>query len=496
MLLDIVAWYDDATKDSLRALRKDCIGELEKHHDPRKILSFLNKCAIIWLDEKKQLVYLGVPNEFVAQQVKKFFFKALNTSIQKTYNEQFSLQLYTYADLQQWDHELQLPLKQLLDIKEKKELAHVDTSVKAKLESYFWILFESKYRFSNFVVWATNELAHSAAVAISAEPGTVYNPFFIYGEVGLGKTHLMQAIGNEVMEKYPEKTVLYLPTTKFIDEVVKAIRKNNMWALIERLDQIDVLMLDDIQFLAWKDKTQEIFHNIFNEFHSKQKQIIVTCDQPPKSLTLLEARLQSRFALGMIADMKTPDTETRIAIIEAKLKKKGEHLATEFVSYIADIVDTNIRELEWALNIVLTKKKLKKSELTLPDIIDSLTTLGFQDKKTNNTSSQSNHSQNTTPTHRLDTTSQTSRLELIIQKIALHYDIAAGDIIWSSRKKEVSFARQMSMYTAKKYFNRSLQKIGNYFWWKNHASVIYAIRQFEKKLWKKPWLEHTLESFM
>lgn len=499
MLLDIIQTYDDVTKQSLRDLWKWLVLELNKHHDPRKIMSFLGKCAIISIDEKEQLVYLWVPNEFVAQQVKKFFTKDLNKGLHIIYNDQFSLKLHTYQDLQLGEHELQIPLKWLLHIKEKVKPEALDTSTKWKLESYFGILFESKYRFSNFVVWATNELAHSAAQAIANEPWTVYNPFFIYGEVWLGKTHLMQAIWNEVMEKFPDKTVLYLPTTRFIDEVVKAIRKNNMWALQEKLDQIDVLMLDDIQFLAGKDKTQEIFHNIFNDFHSKNKQIIVTCDQPPKSLTLLEARLQSRFALGMVADITSPDIETRIAIIESKLTKKWETLDAEHIELIAETVDTNVRELEWALNIVLTKKKLKKSELQTNDIFDSLSTLGFQiahHKQTDSLPWQGEMPKAEGFLKEGMKNSQTSRLELIIQKVAMHYDIAAGDIIWSSRKKEISFARQMTMYIAKKYFNRSLQKIWNYFWGKNHASVIYAIRQFEEKLEKEDWLVEILERFV
>ncbi len=345
MLLDIIDSYDEATKSSLRDVRQGMILALAKEHDPRKILSFLNKCAVIRIDEAEKIVHLGVPNEFVAQQVKKFFHKALNTAIHDSFNDQFSCKLTTYSALQQSDHALQLPVKTLLDITDKPEPV-MDTSTKTRLESYFGILFESKYTLSNFVVGSANELAYSAAEAIINEPGAVYNPFFVYGNVGLGKTHLMQAIGNAIMDANPDMTVLYLPTTRFIDEVIKAIRNGKMQALQEKLDHIDVLMLDDVQFLAGKEKTQEIFHNIFNDFHSKQKQIVVTCDQPPKSLTLLEARLQSRFSLGMVADIKTPDLETRIAILGAKLKKKDGHLDNEHIQLIAETINTNVRELE------------------------------------------------------------------------------------------------------------------------------------------------------
>ena len=156
----------------------------------------------------------------------------------------------------------------------------------------------------------------------------------------------MQAIGNKIIQKYPEKTVLYLPTTKVIDHIIRAIRFNKLPQLMEKLEQIDVLMLDDIQFLAGKTKTQEIFHNIFNDFYAKHKQIVITSDLAPKELTLLEARLQSRFALGLVADIKVPDMETRIAILETKCKKKGEALDTQYIELIAQVVDTNVRELE------------------------------------------------------------------------------------------------------------------------------------------------------
>jgi len=322
MLLNIINEYSSETKDTLRNLWKALLMHVANSEDPKKILSFLNKCAVVGIDEKEKIVRLGIPNDFVFQQVRKFFIKPLTKSVQEIFNPTYKVELITYNDLQQGNHPLQIDLKQLLKIEEKIISPLLDESVKTKLTSYFGILFEPAYTFDNFVMGANSELAHSAAQAISKDPGNVYNPFFIYGNVGLGKTHLMQAIGNSIIANNPDKVVLYLPTTRFIDQVIKAIRFNKLGELMQRLEDVDVLMLDDVQFLAGKDKTQEIFHNIFNDFYAKHKQIVVTSDQAPKELTLLEARLQSRFALGLVADIKAPDRETRIAILETKLKKK------------------------------------------------------------------------------------------------------------------------------------------------------------------------------
>ena len=279
---------------------------------------------------------------------------------------------------------------------------------------------------------------------------------------------------------------------------------------MEKLEQIDVLMLDDIQFLAGKTKTQEIFHNIFNDFYAKHKQIVITSDQAPKELTLLETRLQSRFALGLVADIKAPDMETRIAILETKCKKKGEQLDTQHLQLIAQIVDTNVRELEWALNIVLMKKQLLKDNLTEKDIIESLATLGFKTQEHTTTDSYPlpttrNEeclgeglgvrvwSQTQKKQQHTKHTSQSSSLSTIIDNIARYYDIEPQAIIGNDRRKEVSFARQMAMYIAKTQFNRTLQKIGNYFWGKNHASVIYAIKIFEKHLKENPETRKIIE---
>lgn len=228
----------------------------------------------------------------------------------------------------------------------KVEDTHIKKSMRNQLTDYFGILFDSAFRFDNFVVGANNNIAFSSSRATAEHPGQTYNPLFLYGNVGLGKTHLMQAIGNEIMEKFPDKCVLYLPTSKLIDEIVAALRSNKLPNLLKKFEEVDVLLIDDIQFLADKEKTQEIFYNIFNDFQLKKKQIILSSDRPPKELIHIEPRLKSRFALGLVADIQAPDFETRIAILQSKLEGKGESLDFDFLELIAKHVKDNVRELE------------------------------------------------------------------------------------------------------------------------------------------------------
>ncbi|MBS8122183.1 Chromosomal replication initiator protein DnaA [Candidatus Vampirococcus lugosii] len=266
-----------------------------------------------------------------------------------------------------------------------------------------------------------------------------------------------------------------MPTSKLIDEIVENIRKNTINNLTKKLDEVDVLILDDIQFLAGKDKTQEIFHNIFNDFYSKKKQIVLSSDRPPKELDLLEARLRSRFGIGLVTDIKKPDFETRMAIINSKLREKSEYLEYEYIEIIAKYVKDNVREIEGAVNIMLTRKNLLGQDLTEKDIYDGLEILGYnvgkeslQDAKIKDADTMNNKSYKS--------------FAKILEYIANYYSISISDIKGNSRKKEVSVARQMLMYIAKKHYGWTLEKIGTYFGGKNHATVIYAIKNFEKLL--------------
>lgn len=329
MLLDMVEQYDADKITFLRDTWEQVIKHLATHHDHKKILSFLNKVGLLNIDDQEKLVYIGVPNEFVLTQAKKFFAKSLKDSVNEVYNPQYSIKFVLYAPFAQ-NNELLLDLKKVLNVKNTVTLAEtsVKTGLKHELTDYFGILFDPKFTFDAFIVGSYNNMAFSAAKAAAEHPGEAYNPLFLYGNVGLGKTHLMQAIGNEVMHQFPDKVVVYLPTSKLVDEIVSAVRGNKLSNLLKKFDEVDVLLIDDIQFIADKEKTQEIFHNIFNDFQMKKKQIILSSDRPPKELSHIEPRLKSRFALGLVTDIKSPDFETRIAILQSKLEQKSEDIDT------------------------------------------------------------------------------------------------------------------------------------------------------------------------
>ena len=350
---------------------------------------------------------------------------------------------------------------------------------------FFGILFDPIYNFENFVVWANNNFAFSAAKAVSENPWTAYNPLFLYGNVGLGKTHLMQAIGNKIMQDDPEKNVIYLPTSKLIDEIVESLKKNKLNTLLSKFNSIDVLLLDDVQFLSGKDKTQEIFHNIFNDFHMNKKQVIISGDRPPKELINIEPRLKSRFGLGLVADIKAPDYETRVAILQSKLEQKWEEIDYNFLEKIAKYVVWNVRELEWALNILITRKKLMWNSLSEQDVTIALETLWYGQQETIDMSNISEWNKKSE-----------KNFSNIVEMVAQYYNVSVADLKSDSRKQEITVARQMLMYLAKTHFGWTLERIGDYFGVKNHTSVIYATNNIEKKIKFDKDLAHDYNVFV
>lgn len=489
MLIDMVQNYDSDQKNFLLDIREKTILQLSSKYDHKKLFSFLNKTWIINIDEGEKAIYIWVPNEFVLSQIKKFLAKWIKESLHTVYNPQFDVKYTIYPPFSNWS-DLLVNLKKLLKITEtkKSDPQQIQEDVKNNFKEYIWILFDPNFRFDNFIVWSNNNFAFSAAKAVSENPWITYNPLFLYWNVWLGKTHLMQAIWNEIIQNFPEKVAVYLPCTKLIDEIIDWIKKNKLSNLMTKFDNVDVLLIDDVQFLAWKDKTQEIFYNIFNDFHSKKKQVILTSDRPPKELTQIEPRLKSRFWFWLVADIQSPDFETRIAILQAKLDIKQEYIDFELLSLIAKYIKTNVRELEWALNILITRKKLSWNwELTENDVLASLKTLWYT---TNEWIEQSNEQITSTNIKWVDNFAK------LVEMVAQYYSIWANEIKSESRKKEITNARQILMLLAKKYFWRKLEKIWDYLWWKNHATVIYAINNIEKKIKSDQDIAHDYNVFV
>jgi len=487
MLIDVVEQYDADKKALFRGVWEKTLLHLSQQQDHKKILSFLYKVGILDIDEQDKSVIFGVPNEFILTQVKKFFGKPLKESINAVYNPHFIVKFIIYSKFST-TNDLLVDLKKLLNIKEvkKSQLISESKTIKHELSEFFGILFDPKFTFDTFVVWSTNNIAFSAAKAVTAKPWQAYNPLFLYGSVGLGKTHLMQAIGNDIMGKFPDKVVVYLPVTKLIDEIVTAIKGNKLTNVLKKFDDVDVLMIDDVQFLADKDKTQEIFHNIFNDFQLKNKQIILSSDRPPKELVHIEPRLKSRFALGLVADIKSPDFETRIAILQSKVMSKWEDLDFYLLEILAKYIKDNVRELEWALNILLSRKAVLHKEVDEQDVYECLKTLWYKLE----------HTADVTEAVVASNTKWTKNFDLLVDMVAQYYGISVQELKSESRKKEITNARQILMLLAKKYFQRTLERIGDHFGGKGHAAVIYAINNTEKRLKKDQDMAHDYEVFV
>jgi len=314
-----------------------------------------------------------------------------------------------------------------------------------------------KYTFDNFIVGSFNELAQAAGRAVTKNLGTLYNPLFIYGGVGLGKTHLMQAIGNCLVNKNPSKKIKYLSSEKFTNELIDAISKKGMDFFKNKYRKIDVLIIDDIQFIAGKEKTQEEFFHMFNSLYQNNKQIIITSDRQPNAISTLEERLRSRFEGGMIADISYPDLETRIAILKNKVKENKVKISEDVINYIATNIQKNIRELEGALNRVIACSQINNTIPTLKNTIQALSQI-------------------------INSPQKITDYKNIIKIVADFYNINTDDLINRSRKKELVYPRQISMYLIRKELNSSYPYIGEKLGGRDHTTVMYACQKINNKL--------------
>jgi len=316
-----------------------------------------------------------------------------------------------------------------------------------------------RYNFDNFIVGSFNELAHAAAWAVSQNPGSTYNPLFIYGGVGLGKTHLLQATGNRIVENFLEKKVKYFSTAHFVSDIIRSIKNHEIENLKMGLHQIDVLIMDDVQFLAGKEKTQEEFFHLFNTLYETNKQIVLSSDRPPKAIPALEERLRSRFEGGMIADISFPDFETRLAILKAKCEEKGIDLSFEVLEYIALSLEQNIREMEGALNRLLIFRKINNK---VPD-------LEITKKLLYNL---------------VASPSLSTNFKKILQTVAQFFNLKEQNLLVSTRRKEIVRPRQIAMYLLRTELKESYPSIGRKFKGKDHTTVIYSCEKIEKDLEK------------
>ena len=332
----------------------------------------------------------------------------------------------------------------------------VEIKEPAKPKQEFESFLNPRYTFENFIKGEGNQLARAAAGAISDNPGgTSFNPLFVYGGVGLGKTHLIQAIGNKILLNFPDKKVIYLSADIFTVEFVEAIQSNTLNEFSNFYRKMDVLIIDDIQFLIGKEKTQDLFFQIFNSLHQLRKQIILSSDKPPKDLKGLDDRLISRFQWGLTADIQPPDLETRIAILKRKSEDYGMMISTEILEYIANNITSNIRELEGCLIKLLANASLSSKEINL-DLTKKTVKEIATDRKVN------------------------VSIESITKVVCDYFKIDENKIRDKTRKKEVVLARQIAMYLSKELTKSSLKTIGLHFGGRDHSTVIHACSSIEE----------------
>ncbi len=313
-----------------------------------------------------------------------------------------------------------------------------------------------KYTFESFVVGAGNRFAHAASLAVAEAPAEAYNPLFIYGGVGLGKTHLMQAIGHYVLQNNPQARVVYTTSEKFTNEFINAILDNKVTEFRNLYRTVDVLLIDDIQFLAGKEQTQEEFFHTFNTLHEESKQIVISSDRPPKEIPTLEDRLRSRFEWGLITDITPPDLETRIAILRKKAKAENLDVPTEVLTYIASQINTNIRELEGALTRVIAYSAMTNQEITAEMAVEALKDM-IPNKKP-----------------------PALTIAHIQAVVAEHFNLSVDDLKAKKRTKAIAHPRQIAMYLSRELTNSSLPKIGEEFGGRDHTTVIHAHEKIKK----------------
>ncbi|OGF26165.1 hypothetical protein A2331_01785 [Candidatus Falkowbacteria bacterium RIFOXYB2_FULL_34_18] len=433
------------------------LGEIELNLSKANFTTWFKNTFVSSYENNEVIVC--VPNTFTKAWLEKKYHNQISEALGNIVNEKIQ-KIFYKVEVRKTN-----PVGDLLKkIKIKKD----ENGNDQKLISINRFGLNNKYIFENFIVGKGNELAHAACQAVSANPGNAYNPLFIYGGVGLGKTHLLQAIGHEVL-KTTDK-IKYITCENFTNEYVQSIKTGKAKDFKDRYRNVDLLLIDDIQFMAGKDGTQEEFFHTFNELHQSNKQIIMTSDRPPKSIPALEKRLISRFEWGMIVDIVQPDIETRVAILEAKCKEKNYSLGPEILYYISNNISSNIRELEGALNRLIAYHEFNNSTPTIDstkNVLSSLIT---------------------------NIQSKSITCKDILESVSKFFDVAHKEIIGKSRKKELVYPRQITMYLMRNEINTSYPTIGHELGGRDHTTAMHAFNKISKELDGNEKIKQDIES--
>ena len=438
----------------LNELWKAALGEIELQVSRANFKTWLQNTSIT--DKKDGVVTIAVPNSFTKEWLENKYHKFILRSLRNLESE---------------IKEVNYQIKQNVikeGFKGKNVFREEDMVVRKQLDFQELNVntltnLNPRYAFDNFIVGSSNELAHAAASVVVKNLGKKYNPLFIYGGVGLGKTHLIQAIGNQVKKESPTKKVKYVTSERFTSEVISALRSgslrpNDIDDFKKRWREIDLLIIDDIQFLSGKEKTQEEFFHTFNALYDAGKQIVLSSDRPPKSIQTLEERLRSRFEGGMVADISYPDLETRVAILKSKASEKNVVLSDEIFEYVAQNIKKNVRELEGALNrLIAANYQPNQKELTLNDAKKILNLI-------------------------LNTPKKSTTLKSIIKAVAEFYDVSEKDVLDRSRKKEIVKPRQIIMFLLREELKSSFPFIGLKIGGRDHTTAIHACEKIKKEI--------------
>ncbi len=412
---------------------------------------------------KNNTVYITIARELapsiqmVSKKYRSPFKVYINEALGKSFEDQYEIEIISEDDL----HKEEIRSNNYTDNRERYEKANLNPN----------------YTFDTFVVGSNNRLAQASAIAVSENPGEVYNPLFIYGGVGLGKTHLMHAIGHYIIDQDPNANVLYVTSENFTNEVIEAVRtgSNNPEKIKQFRDKyrnIDVLLIDDIQFIIGKASTQEEFFHTFNHLYEQKKQIIITSDKPPKDMDVLEERFRSRFAWGLIADIQFPDFETRMAILQKKVEAFDYNISNEVLSYIANNVKSNIRELEGSIKKVVVLANLEKKVIDLDIAKEALKDIISPDSPS------------------------TISPENIMSVVCDHFNVTAEDIKSSKRNKELVYPRQVIMYLCRSMTGATYKEIATLLGGRDHSTIMYGERSISDMMEKDESTRRTIETII
>jgi len=423
--------------------------------------TWFSETKAVMTTEENQLV-LQVPNNFIQEWIESQYTDLIEEILEDLTGNKWSLVLLTPKEVKKFKENKNNNKNKKDETKKEKEIEVVDEkeddqNIESELKQNG---FNPKYTFDTFVVGNSNRFAHAASLAVAEAPAKAYNPLFIYGDVGLGKTHLMQAIAHFILKNNPDYKVVYVSSETFTNELINSIKDDSTVDFRDKYRNIDILLVDDIQFLAGKERTQEEFFHTFNTLHESNRQLIISSDRPPKEIPTLEERLRSRFEWGLITDIQKPDLETRIAILRKKADIENLTIPNEVVIYIANKIQSNIRELEGALVKVIAYSSLVDREIDVDLAREALKDLVNKKEKR----------------------SIEVNIERIKKIITDDYNLRMEDMQSKKRTQNIAFPRQIAMYLSRELTDFSLPHIGNEFGGRDHTTVIHAHNKIQEKI--------------